>query len=161
MTFKNDLEKGNLWENVAIIILQNMGFEFINRCYDSRFDIEMAINSISERFEIKTDFMQTDNIVIEYECHGKRSGIAKSEADSWCFIFPHDWQMWIIGENELVDLCFDANKIDGGYKNRSKMYIFNKLDVMHNFKIINYKQIILQAKNISLDLPKFIKKEFV
>lgn len=161
MTFHSDLEKGNLWENVAILILQSLGYRYIDRCYDGAFDIEMESNGIFKTFEIKTDFTRTGNLVVEFKCNGEQSGIEKSEAETWCFIFPHDWQIWIIEADKLKKLCFTANTVDGGDKGRSKMYLFKKMDVVSNFRVIDYKDIVFRqiSSHDSQKLPEFIRKD--
>ena len=161
MSFDTDLQTGQQWENVAILILQSMGYKFVDRCFDGGWDIIMKYRNTfeTETFEIKTDFTRTDNIVIEFECNKEPSGIETSEAIIWCFLFPYDWQAWLIDALKLKELCVDANTISGGYKNRSKMYVFNKLDVISNFQVIEYRNLLIKSIPTSLEMPEFIKKE--
>lgn len=160
MSFDTDLQTGQQWENVAILILQSMGYHFVDRCFGSECDILMRyINDFLVTFEIKTDFTRTENLVVEFECNRQPSGLETSKAMIWCFIFPHDWQMWLIDALKLKELCVDANTISGGYKNRSKMYVFNKLDVISNFQVIEYRNLLIKSIPTSLEMPEFIKKE--
>lgn len=65
---------------------------------DFRYDLEIGQemeNKLSEilnskRIEVKTDFIahRTGNLAIEYECRGKPSGIAVTEADYYAYIIP-------------------------------------------------------------------------
>ena len=159
MSFHKDLALGQQWENVAILILQSMGYEFAGRRYDESYDIEMRYKDTLETFEIKTDFTRTDNLVVEFECNRQPSGLETSKAMIWCFLFPYDWQMWLIDALKLKELCVEANTISGGYKNRSKMYIFKKLDVISNFQVIDYLDLLIKSFPTSLELPEFIRKE--
>ena len=160
MSFDEDLKTGQQWENVAILILQSMGYHFVDRCFGSECDILMRyINDFLVTFEIKTDFTRTENLVVEFECNKEPSGIETSEAIIWCFLFPYDWQAWLIDAEKLKKLCIDANTISGGYKNRSKMYIFDKLDVISNFQVIDYLDLLLKVLPTSLEMPEFIRKE--
>lgn len=66
---------------------------------EKNFDIDLRYGNIGEelvlsllnggqKIEVKTDRMahKTGNIAIEFQCRGRLSGIATSEADYWAFV---------------------------------------------------------------------------
>ena len=64
--FKYDLMIGNIYEEKLSVILSQ------------------------KKIEIKTDFIahKTGNIAVEYQCRGKPSGIATTQADYYAYIIP-------------------------------------------------------------------------
>lgn len=77
------------------------------------------------KLEVKTDLQAyiTGNIFIEYESRGKKSGLAKSEADFWVFIVSSDHRYFIKSER-LKIICRKyigtGRDILGGDNNTSK-----------------------------------------
>ena len=67
----------------------------MEHCNDFRYDLkvgqiaEKAVAEILENatVEVKRDLQwkNTGNVFIEYKSRGKKSGLAKSQADWWCF----------------------------------------------------------------------------
>lgn len=163
-TFRGDLNIGREWENLVVIVLQSLGFEYLDSPYTDDYDVEMKYNEDIATFEIKTDFKRTGNIVIEFECNGEPSGISKSLAKFWCFVFPYDWQLWIIRAENLKELCIAGDVVIGGYKARSKLYKFDKMQVMMNFNVIEYKKLIYEHikkhPGAINQLPNYIVKEY-
>ena len=126
-----------------------------------KFDLDLQYGKVREKrvadmlqdkkIEVKSErgmWMKTGNIAIEYECRGKKSGIAATEADYW-------FHNLCIGDDEYCTLVFKTpvlkkivNKLDkfrtvsGGDHNASRMYLVNlqKLfssDVIKAFKDID------------------------
>lgn len=59
----------------------------------------------NKKIEVKTDTdisTRTGNVYVEYECRGKRSGIATTEADFWVFKLA-DERAIVIGTQQLKD----------------------------------------------------------
>jgi hypothetical protein len=57
----------------------------------------------NKKIEVKTDetiSKKTGNVYVEYECRGKRSGIATTEADYWVFKLSNERAI-VIGTTEL------------------------------------------------------------
>tara|TARA_Y100001972_G_C7463228_1_gene236279 strand:+ start:158 stop:586 length:429 start_codon:yes stop_codon:yes gene_type:complete len=123
-----------------------------------KFDIDLAYAEIREqkladifeksKIELKSErdlWQKTGNIVIEYECYGKPSGISTTESDHW-------FHQLCIGEETFAYIVFDTkslkkiiNNLDykktvtGGDNNASRLYLLNlqKLfssDVIKAFK---------------------------
>ena len=102
--------------------------------YNADFAYDLAVGQMSEKalgdifqnrkVEFKADLKakETGNLFIEYESRGEPSGIAKSQADYWCFDIGH---LFIIIETETLKsivrplLGTNADK-RGGDNNTSK-----------------------------------------
>lgn len=84
--------------------------------YNNDFRYDLKVGQVAEtlladllenkKIEVKRDLraLETGNIYIEYESRGKRSGIAKSEADYYCY-FISDSRMFLITTGDLKTLC--------------------------------------------------------
>ena len=103
--------------------------------YNSDFKYDLAIGQNEEvwlgdllrgaKIEVKRDFKssKTGNIFVEYECRGKPSGIATSEADYWAFILNGE-RVVILPTEFLKDLCriyYDMGKTTRGGDNDLSM----------------------------------------
>tara|TARA_R110000765_G_C18441185_1_gene547017 strand:+ start:122 stop:472 length:351 start_codon:yes stop_codon:yes gene_type:complete len=99
--FRYDLKVGQVAENLLADLLEN------------------------KKIEVKRDLraLETGNVFIEYESRNKPSGIAKSEADYYCY-FISDTRMFLITTTDLKKLCrkyigTNRDKL-GGDSNTSK-----------------------------------------
>jgi hypothetical protein len=94
---------------------------------DRRFDLNLAEGKLSESafadvlggksFEVKRDYKasQTKNIAIEYECRGKPSGIAVTEAEVWAIDLGRG--TWVVIETQRLKELAKAhwrNRVIGG-----------------------------------------------
>ena len=85
---------------------------------------ELAKIFSSKKIEVKYDrrALETGNIFVEYESRGKKSGIAKSEAEYYCYAFGNTFH--IIKTEDLKERCrkYIGQKEDvlGGDNNSSK-----------------------------------------
>jgi hypothetical protein len=95
----------------------------MNNCNDFRYDLkirqlgEELLNDIlqNKKIEVKRDswVYRSGNIAIEYESRGKPSGIAKSEAEYWSFIFSGGYEdeiIIIIKSSRLKRICREYYK---------------------------------------------------
>lgn len=102
--------------------------------YNADFSYDLAVGQMSEKalgdifenkkVEVKSDLKakETGNLFIEYESRGEPSGIAKSQADYWCFDIGH---LFILIESEKLKSIVRPKlgtkaDIRGGDKNTSK-----------------------------------------
>ena len=108
---------------------------------DSKFDIDLKYGKVKEKevadmlenstIEVKTErgqWLNTGNIVIEYSCYGKPSGISNTKADFWfhnlalkdgnfcSLVFPVATLKKYVLENKL-------RAISGGDNNAAQMYL--------------------------------------
>jgi len=100
----------------------------------SNFSHDLEVGQVKEKelddilrnklIEVKTDFIAKDtgNVFIEYECRGKPSGIAKTNADFYCIAVEH--LLIILPTDKLKDIVrpfLGTNKDRlGGDNNLSK-----------------------------------------
>lgn len=95
----------------------------MNHCNDFKYDLKIGqlgeelLNDIlqNKKIEVKRDswVYKSGNIAIEYESRGKPSGIAKSEADYWSFIFSGGYEdeiIIIIKSSRLKIICREYYK---------------------------------------------------
>tara|TARA_R110000803_G_scaffold153992_2_gene218809 strand:+ start:256 stop:612 length:357 start_codon:yes stop_codon:yes gene_type:complete len=70
----------------------------------------------TKTIEVKRDLraLDTGNVFVEYESRNKASGIAKSEADYYCY-FISDTRMFLITTEDLKALC---RKYIGTYRDK-------------------------------------------
>lgn len=103
--------------------------------YSNDFRYDLKLGQIKEKelgdilnnksIEVKTDLKaaETGSVFVEYESHGKPSGISKTEADYYCFVVSEE-SFILIKTKSLKDKCraFLNTKRDlkGGDKNTSK-----------------------------------------
>lgn len=80
---------------------------------DFRYDLEVGQIAekelaflLGKRIEVKNDLQarETGNIFIEYESRGKKSGIAKSQAEYYCIVINDD-RFILIKTTDLKQLC--------------------------------------------------------
>lgn len=146
--FKKDVITGEKGEDIIINYLVSMGFIFINKNKDNKYDFKMLYiypdgHTKEITYELKTDVypIDTGNLVIEFETRGKPSGISVTEADYFITYFPHFGEIWNIKTNKLKHLIKNLNpKIFSGAGDKNsntKLYRFKKVEVARFFKIHN------------------------
>ena len=87
-------------------------------------ELELGKILSSSTIEVKNDLqaLRTKNVYVEYESRGKKSGIARSESDYYCFAFGDT--LHLISTKELKNRCrkyFGTNRDKkGGDSNTSK-----------------------------------------
>jgi len=119
-TFEYDLKIGNLFENKLENILNNA------------------------KLEVKTDFkaLRTGNIFLEYESRGKKSGILKSKADFYVFIFSMQYIIMIEKET-LINIAREVYRVDGfvrGGDNKTSKGVLIPIRKIQNYvKAVNKK----------------------
>lgn len=121
----------------------------------SKFDIQLVAGKEAEdrvadlfsgslKIEVKSEsflWEKTGNICVEYECRGKPSGIAVTEADVWA----HELRRSVKGGNEIIgyflipvprlrELCRQAYKAGrrrtGGDDGQSKVVVLRIADLL-------------------------------
>jgi|TARA_Y100000034_G_scaffold118690_1_gene159611 hypothetical protein len=152
--FKPDLRDGQQGQNVMKFFLESY---FCLKCLGqgdtSAFDLKMRDEAEGKThlYEVKTDLYEKDyskgtgNLVLEYECRGKRSGIQTSEADYYMWYLPlldRD-QIWMAPmENLLFGIGKKAWRVQpiGEYSIRTGeksglAYMIPRYDYKYLFKV--------------------------
>ena len=132
--YKKDLPLGELGESTIIKFAEEKGMvpvEWGNKDY--RYDFKLAYDNRVYSYELKTDVYphDTGNIVIEYECRGKASGISVTQADFFVTYFPHFNEIWNIRTSDLKKMIIENPKIpktqnSGDDGSNTKLYKINK-----------------------------------
>jgi len=140
--FKKDLAKGETGEDEIIAYMQGLGFQFINRNNDNRYDITMGYGGNSYTYEIKTDIYPRDtgNLAIEVECRGKESGLSITQADFFVYYFPHLGEIWNIRTEHLRNIIKQNTEIKfvegaGDPGSNTKLYLIKKNHFKNHFKV--------------------------
>jgi hypothetical protein len=145
--FTGDLIGGKIGEKEMANYITTKGYKFIHMTQgnDNRYDIMMEYAGKQYTYEIKTDTYAetkpiTGNIAIEFECRGKPSGIAVTEADYFTTFFPFEggeiWNIrtellrWIIANHNLY-IATEA----GDKGSNTKLYLISKKKFRQYFRV--------------------------
>jgi hypothetical protein len=130
--FKKDLEFGKIYEKKALEYLEYEKVEFIEGCF-KEYDFIITNNNIEYKIEVKADRLgaKTGNLVIEYECSKKLSGISSTTANFWLYfiIYENKEECYKIPVDELKELIKSCRSVAGGFNYNAKMYLLNKSKV--------------------------------
>ena len=135
MSFGKDLEFGREFERKALDYFEHTSYEFApNRCfkdYDIKLDGKTTIEVKADRLAHKTG-----NVVIEYQCNGKPSGIESTRADFWLYFIDKTNEVYRFRPTEIKEFICKLNprSVKGGDGYRSRMYIVPK-KAMSNFLV--------------------------
>lgn len=127
MSFKKDLEFGNEYEKKALEYFKYVKYK-IKEGYFKPYDIKLKLETGKyERIEVKCDRLasKTGNIVIEYECNKKPSGLSTTEADKWIYFIHNTNKVFIIPTDELRNIVKNCKSVNGGDNKLSKMYLLS------------------------------------
>ena len=135
--FTNDLKLGKEYELKALKLFEYKSYvqsEGINKLYD------LAINTINDDtiyVEVKSDRLaiNTGNIVIEFECNKKPSGINATTAHYYVYFIIGSNTVYKIETNTLKEICKECRTVKGGDGYRSNMYIV-PMKNLDNYKYI-------------------------
>lgn len=142
--FNKDLAKGEAGENSIINYMSGMGYEFIDRCKNNKYDFKMSYKELTRTYELKTDMYcrpdkDTGNIAVEFESRGKKSGISVTQADYFVTYFLHLNEIWNIKTESLREIIkyFDVplkeGKGDPG--SNTKFFLINRENFRQYFKV--------------------------
>lgn len=139
--FNKDISIGERGEDIVIKHLIKLGFKFLHKNKDYRYDYKMLFNNKTISYEQKTDVYpkNTGNIVIEFECRGKPSGISVTEADYFVTYFAHFGEVWNIRSNDLRKLINYLKphvfNMAGDKGSNTKLYSLKKERVRKFFRV--------------------------
>tara|TARA_R110002020_G_scaffold472428_1_gene700459 strand:+ start:316 stop:708 length:393 start_codon:yes stop_codon:yes gene_type:complete len=123
---------------------------------DNRFDIDLQYGQVreqeladilqNEKIEVKTErdkWMETGNICIEFQCRGKPSGIAVTQAKWWTHVLAD-------GDDTVCMLMFPTDKL----KEIARKHVVNKAKVVDGGDDNLSKMVLLPLKEIFNDTNK-------
>tara|TARA_R100000808_G_scaffold2414_2_gene9658 strand:+ start:301 stop:807 length:507 start_codon:yes stop_codon:yes gene_type:complete len=145
--FEKDLADGHKGEEAVRHFVETvMHKKWIKYNDDANYDI-LFQNEYEEpvTFEVKTDLWEKNmdsggsgNMVIEYKCRGKKSGIRKTKATYFAYYIPNirDRQLWVITVENLKKLIKNNRfkRVNGG-----ETYYDNDEKVTRCFLIDRYR----------------------
>ena len=140
--FYRDLQLGKLYEKKALNYFKYKCVEYPPEGAFKEYDFILHTDNNNKiKVEVKSDTLgyKTKNIVIEYECYNKPSGITTSEADFWIYflIHPEDEnknEVYKIPTNELKEICKGHKYVCGGDNKMAKLYLLKSNELL-NFKV--------------------------
>ena len=135
MTFKEDLEYGVKFEEKVLEIVEHTK-HWKSPTGSKEYDIATQLNDDEPVYwESKSDrrTIETGNIVIEFQCRGKPSGITTTAADYWIYFIEKTNKYLMIPTSHLREVI-DAKKykriVNGGDDGVALMYLFPYSDFL-------------------------------
>jgi hypothetical protein len=128
MTFRADLELGESYQRKLLELIEYDNCGMSKGCFKP-YDVWVEYGGERTTFEVKVDRMtqRTGNIVVEFECNKKPSGITATEADYWVY-FIHNTGVWFLIPTEEIKSRIASKRysrtVKGGDGFRSNMYVF-------------------------------------
>lgn len=139
--FKKDIITGEEGEAFIRAFQESKGFVYVDNCKSKEYDLRMSYRGKEYTYEIKTDVYKIDtgNLVIEFECRGKASGINVTKADYFTYFFPRLGEIWNIRCKDLRELISSTNPHvftqAGDQGSGTKLYRLKKVEVERYFKV--------------------------
>ena len=135
--FLEDLKIGKEYELKALNLFKYKSYvhsEGINKLYDLEID---TIDDEKVFVEVKSDRLaiKTGNVVIEFECNNKPSGINATMADFFVYFVIGSNIVYKIKTTTLKELCKDARIIRGGDGYRSMMFVI-KMSKLSDYQFL-------------------------
>jgi len=155
MSFTSDLALGNQYEQQALLYLDHDEAKIIQG-YHKEYDMWYIKDGKRYTVEVKCDRLshKTGNVVIEYQCSGKPSGITSTKADFWMYfiIAPEAERCYKIPTANLRKLIVGQRTIKGGDGKRSHMKLLKAS------KLEPYLITKIQQKNLTYGIPPATSK---
>jgi hypothetical protein len=139
--FKKQLAFGQIYEKKLLNHIECDTY-IIKEGLFCDYDLKTYTNGVKTKYEVKADKFtyKTNNIVIEYMCYNKPSGISLTRADYYAYfvVKPYDlYDLYIIPVpkiKELIDNGAYKRILKGGDKMLSFMYVFD-IEIFKEFKV--------------------------
>lgn len=145
MSFKLDLEFGNIYEKKLVELIPHDSY-VIKQGYFPDYDVEIIKENLKYTYEVKADryAYKTGQMVLEYECRKKPSGINRTTADYYAYyvVKPYNlFELYIIPTEELRTAISEKKYkriVTGGDDKASCMYVLD-LSLFEEYKLNNVK----------------------
>jgi hypothetical protein len=108
--FWKDLDSGQKGEKIVYSFLEEKGLTYLHSNHDYKYDFMMSKNNKNVKYEVKTDYKQTNNHFVEFESstdYGATysdSGIRTSESEWYAFYYTMLGEVWFIKTEKLKSL---------------------------------------------------------
>jgi hypothetical protein len=127
--FQKALTQGKIYEKKCLEYLEYTSV-IHTEGYFKEYDLTIFQNGYPVTIEVKSDRQaaKTGNMVIEYECSSKGSGITTTTADYWMYfiVFPEREECYKFPIDDLKTIVKTCRKVTGGDGMRSKMHLLDK-----------------------------------
>lgn len=139
--FSKDINTGVQGETYIRMFLESLGFIYIESCSNISYDLKMSYGLKEYTYEVKTDVYPKDtgNMVIEFECRNKPSGIYATQADYFVYFYPHLGEIWRIKCEDLRKLISTTNPHiftgAGDSGSNTKLFRLKKKEVEKYFRV--------------------------
>ena len=145
--YNKDKVQADKGEDFVIGYLESVGFKFIRKSASDgddkselkEFDLLMSYKEREVKYEVKTDMYPKDtgNLVVEFECRGKPSGINVTKADYFTTYFTKIGEIWNIKTDKLKRLITENEfkSVPGGDDKKAKMYKIPREKFRKHFKV--------------------------
>lgn len=133
MPFTEDLKFGEVYQSILLNYIhedyEEVEFAPQNQAFKD-WDVKVSKGNYICRYEVKADRLtnKTGNVCIEYECNGRPSGIATTQADVYAYFVvknANDFDCYLIPVKFIKTLIEsgDYRKMVGGDRYRSKFFL--------------------------------------
>jgi hypothetical protein len=128
MPWRDDLEMGDKYQHLMLDILEYDEYEMAKGNFKP-YDIKIKNKSDTYTIEVKADrkTKTTGNVVIEFECNKKPSGITTTEADYWAYFIDGTEDYFLIPTDDIRNAIKEgkySRTVKGGDGFRANMYVF-------------------------------------
>ncbi len=128
MPWKSDLELGEAYQRTLLDIVEYDTYEMAVGNFKP-YDVKIKYKDDTYTVEVKADrkTKDTGNMVIEYECNGKPSGITTTEADYWAYFIDGTPEYFLIPTTDIrkaIDEKKYSRTTRGGDGFRANMFLF-------------------------------------
>jgi hypothetical protein len=127
--FQGCLKTGKKYEMETLNYVDYDEFEFND---DNKYDLKIIKDNIETLIEVKSEKQasKTGNIVIEYFCRGKPSGIATTQSHYYYFyvVYPDKYRLFKLPVPTLKEMILNKLYVRdciGGDDMASKMFLFS------------------------------------
>lgn len=128
MPWLSDLQMGEEYQAKFLDIVEYDSYEMAVGNFKP-YDIKIQYKNDTYTVEVKADRKTKDtaNMVIEYECNGKPSGIKATEADFWAYFIDGTKEYFLIPTSDIRKAITErgyTRTVRGGDGLRASMFLF-------------------------------------
>lgn len=145
--FKKDLKIGEVGERLIAKYLNEKGYKILGFNNDMDYDVLIENKNGSKiTLEIKCDRYElykgiTNNMFLEINCNGKKSGILGTKADYFIYFYP-EWELaYMIKVKDVIELIRYGYRTEmSGDDGKVTGVLINRFEFEDYFKIFSIKR---------------------